>query len=223
MTPFKVCCIKSVEEADMAISAGALAVGLVGKMPNGPGPISDDAIREIAAHVYARHDNSVWTTLLTSRTDGAAIADHAAITGVNTIQIVGAVDPGAYKIIRKTHPDLRVIQVIHVEDERAIEEARFVAEHVDIILLDSGKPSAQVPTFGGTGDTHDWSVSRKIVEGLKRPVFLAGGLTPDNVAEAVAAVRPYGVDICSGLRDKDNGYALIADKAGAFAAALQAV
>ncbi len=218
---FKVCCISSTKEADLAIAAGAAAVGLVGEMPNGPGPISDDEIKEIAAHVRARHGDEIWTTLLTSRTEGAAIAGHITETGVNTVQIVDAPDRGAYAAIRKAHPLVRLIQVIHVEDAGAVDAAREAAEQVDVILLDSGKPSAATPTLGGTGDTHDWTISRKIIEAVDKPVFLAGGLNPENVAEAIAAVRPHGVDICSGLRDKQEGYRLIPEKLEAFAGVLR--
>ena len=218
--PFKVCCMLSPQEADMAIAAGALAVGLVGEMPNGPGTLTDAAIREIAEHVSARHADKVWTTLLTSRIDAAAIADHIADTRVNTVQIVDYPAPDAHKAIRAAHPNIRIIQVVHVEDERAVEIARRAAEHADIVLLDSGKPSAKEKTFGGTGEVHDWSVSRRIVEAVEKPVFLAGGLNPENVKEALAAVRPFGVDICSGLRDKSNGYVLKRDKLSRFAAHL---
>ncbi len=220
--PFKVCCIRSTAEADMAINAGALAVGLVGEMPNGPGPIADDQIKEIAAHLRGRDGDKVWTTLLTSQTEGDAIADHIAETGVNTVQIVDDPAPGAYAIIRKSHPNVRIMQVIHVEDERAVDSAMKAGAVADIILLDSGKPSAPARTLGGTGDVHDWTISRKIVEAVKGPVFLAGGLNPENVAEAVAAVRPFGVDICSGLRDRDNDYALVPKKLEAFAGVLAA-
>lgn len=221
--PFKICCNLSANEADIAIAAGAMAVGLVADMPNGPGIIDDETVRDIVAHVHARHGDKIWTTLLTSRIDGEAIADHIAFTGANTVQTVDDPAPGAYAIIRKAHPDVRIMQVIHVEDERAIEQARDVAAQVDIILLDSGKPSAPERTLGGTGDVHDWSVSRQIVETVGRPVFLAGGLDPYNVRDAVRAVRPFGVDLCSGLRDRANGYGLVPEKAEAFARALKKV
>ena len=223
MFPFKVCCIQDISEADKAIAAGAIAVGLVGAMPNGPGPIPDELIREISAHVYDRWGDEVWITLLTSRTDGSAIADHIAFTGVNTVQIVDAPDAGAYLTIRKAHPNVRVKQVIHVEDADAIEKARACAEYVDAILLDSGKPSSSEPTFGGTGDVHDWSVSARIVEAVKRPVFLAGGLRPENVVTAIKQVRPYGVDVCSGLRanTEHTRRPLMPEKVDAFVGALK--
>lgn len=223
MIPFKVCCMQSIEEADAAIAAGAAAVGLVGAMPNGPGPIEDGLIAEIAAHVRRRHDGRIWTTLLTCRTDGAAIAEHVAATAVDTVQIVDAPAPGAYAHLRRAHPLLRIMQVIHVEDEGAIDAARRAAEEADVILLDSGKPSAAVRTLGGTGDVHDWALSRRIVESCKTPVFLAGGLNAANVADAVRKVRPYGVDLCSGVRDRERSYALNVGKLSAFAAALRDV
>lgn len=221
MIPFKICCMQSIDEADAAVAAGALAIGLVAEMPNGPGPIEDAAIARIAAHVRATHGERLWTVLLTSRIDEHAIADHVATTGVNTVQIVDRPSAKTHAHLRRAHPSLRIIQVVHVENDGAIEEARRAGEAVDAILLDSGKPSAALRTLGGTGDVHDWSVSRRVVETCGRPVFLAGGLNPANVAEAVRHVRPFGVDICSGLRDRERGYALNADKLAAFAAALR--
>ena len=223
MLPYKVCCMLSADEADMAIAAGARAIGLVGEMPNGPGPIDDELIRDIVLHVHQKHGNRAWTTLLTSRIEGDAIADHIAYTGANTIQIVDAPAPQAHAIVRRAHKAIRIFQVIHVEDEGAIEDARKAAETADFILLDSGKPSAKNPTLGGTGDVHDWSISRQIVEAVDKPVFLAGGLDPHNVAEAVALVKPYGVDICSGLRDKKDGYKLLEDKLSKFSQQLSMV
>jgi phosphoribosylanthranilate isomerase len=221
MIPFKICCMQSVEEADAAIAAGAIAIGLVGAMPNGPGPIDDERIAEIARYVRERHGDRIWTTLLTSRIDKEAIADHVAAAGVNTVQIVDRPSPQTYAHLRRAHPDLRIIQVVHVEDGAAVDEARRAGEGVDAILLDSGKPSAAVRTLGGTGDVHDWSISRRVVESCGRPVFLAGGLNPLNVVEAIRAARPFGVDICSGLRDKDRGYALNDRKLAEFATALR--
>jgi len=72
--------------------------------------------------------------------------------------------------------------------------------YVDAILLDSGNPSLPVKVLGGTGKTHDWSLSKEIVDRCGKPVFLAGGLKAENVREAIERVRPYAVDICSGVR-----------------------
>jgi phosphoribosylanthranilate isomerase len=120
-----------------------------------------------------------------------------------------------YPALRRALPGVRLVQVIHVEDDGAVALARDYARLADALLLDSGRPSAA--EFGGTGRAHDWSVSRRIVEAVEKPVFLAGGLNAGNVAEAVRQVRPFGVDLCSGVRTDG---ALDAAKLAAFTAAL---
>lgn len=221
MIPFKICCMQSEAEIDMAAAAGARAVGIVGPMPNGAGFLDEKTAARLATYAVDRHGDKLWATLLTKRTAAKDIADHVAATGANAIQIVDRPEAGTHALLRRRFPALKILQVVHVEDERAIDEAKACAAEVDAILLDSGRPSAATPTFGGTGDKHDWSVSRRIVETCGKPVFLAGGLNPANVGEAIRAVRPYGVDICSGLRERDRGDALNAEKLAAFAAALR--
>jgi len=180
----------------MAVAAGAWALGLVAEMPSGPGPISDE---EIAAIVPAVPEG-VETFLLTSRTEADGVVAHQRFCGTTTIQMVDHVPHGELVKIRKALPGTRLVQVIHVLDEGSIEEARAVRPLVDMILLDSGKPNAERRTLGGTGDTHDWDLSLAIRESIGIPVFLAGGLKPENVADAVRHVRPFGVDLCSGIR-----------------------
>ncbi len=93
-----------------------------------------------------------------------------------------------------------IVQVIHVTGEVTLSEAKEIAPHVDAILLDSGNQSVPVKELGGTGRTHDWQISRQICDSVRVPVFLAGGLNPGNVKEAIHQVNPYGVDLCSGVR-----------------------
>ncbi len=195
-TRIKVCCIASVDEARTAIALGADAVGLVAEMPSGPGPIPDDLIATIARSVPP----PVATFLLTSRTDAGGVAAHVGATGVNTVQLVDEVELGVFPRLRQSQPHVRIVQVIHVQDGSDIDRAARFAEHVDALLLDSGRPAAAIRELGGTGRTHDWSISRRIVESVRVPVFLAGGLNASNVRGAVEAVRPYGVDVCSGVR-----------------------
>lgn len=192
----KVCCISSVEEASIAVRAGASALGLVSAMPSGPGVIGDELIAEIAARVPP----GVASFLLTSATDADAIIRQQRTARVNTLQLVDAVPIDAYGVLRAELPGIAIVQVIHVRGPESVDEAREVAPHVHAILLDSGNPSLAVKELGGTGRVHDWEVSRRIVEAVDVPVWLAGGLRPDNVAEAVARVRPFGLDICSGVR-----------------------
>ncbi|MFN3959471.1 MAG: phosphoribosylanthranilate isomerase [Parvularculaceae bacterium] len=222
MIPFKICCMQSEAEIDIAAAAGAFAVGIVGPMPNGAGFLDDATAARLARYGVNQYGDKLWVTLLTKRTLGADIADHIAEIGANAVQIVDRPEDGAYALLRARFPALKILQVVHVEDERAIGEAKAAAPFVDAILLDSGRPSAATPTFGGTGDRHDWSISRRIVRLVERPVFLAGGLNPQNAQEAIAAVEPFGLDLCSGLRDRMKGDALIPERLAAFAAALRA-
>ena len=180
----------------MAISFGASALGLVANMPSGPGVISDELILTISKIVPP----SVSTFMLTSETLADQIIEHYRRTLTNTIQIVDELKQGTYEIIRKALPAIKIVQVIHVIDERTIDEAVKISESVDALLLDSGNPNLQIKELGGTGRVHNWTISKKIVEQSKVPVFLAGGLTPDNVRQAIEQVQPFGLDLCSGVR-----------------------
>ena len=205
----KICCIASLEEASRAIAAGADALGLVSAMPSGPGPIDEPTIAAIAAAV----PRTVDTFLLTCLTDAAAIVEQHRRCGTTTLQLVDAVAPAVYAALRRELPQVRLVQVIHVEDDRAVQQAAAAAPHVDALLLDSGRPSLAIKELGGTGRVHDWRVSRRIVAASPRPVWLAGGLKPDNVREAIDAVQPFGLDLCSGVR---SAGALDTAKLGAF-------
>lgn len=192
----KICCISSLAEAGMAIDFGAAALGLVANMPSGPGIISDELIVSISKAVPP----PIATFMLTSETDSAEIISHHKRTLTNTIQIVDELKDGNYERIKIALPSIKIVQVIHVIDERTIDEAVRISEYVDALLLDSGNPNLEVKELGGTGRVHNWKLSRKIVEQSKVPVFLAGGLTSQNVRNAIEEVQPFGLDLCSGVR-----------------------
>ncbi|HVF45118.1 MAG TPA: phosphoribosylanthranilate isomerase [Pyrinomonadaceae bacterium] len=192
----KICCIASVEEMRAAVGCGASAVGLVSAMPSGPGVIDEGLIAEIAARVPP----GVATFLLTCARDADSIVGQQRGCRVNTLQLCDRVERGVYAKLRASLPGVSIVQVVHVAGEESLEEALSVAPHVDALLLDSGNQSLAVKELGGTGRTHDWRVSRSIVEASPAPVFLAGGLKPENVAGAVETVRPFGLDVCSGVR-----------------------
>jgi phosphoribosylanthranilate isomerase len=192
----KICCIASEAEAVMAVRMGASAVGLVSRMPSGPGPIPESRIRDIARTVPA----GVATFLLTCETTAERIIAQQRYTGANTLQLVDDVAPAIYGALRVALPGIKIVQVIHVRDESALAQSREVSPLVDAILLDSGNPSLSIKELGGTGRAHDWAVSRKIRDAVDVPIYLAGGLNPGNVAQAIAQVQPFGVDVCSGLR-----------------------
>lgn len=192
----KICCMNSIQEAEMAIRYGASAIGLVSEMPSGPGVISEDLITQIARSVPP----SVSSFLLTSKQDTGSIIEQQRSSGVNTIQLCDRLRSGSYTDFRKAIPGIAIVQVIHVTGPMSIEDAVSLAPYVDGILLDSGNQSLPVKELGGTGRTHDWSISKKIRELVDVPLFLGGGLNPDNVAEAVSQVGSFGVDVCTGVR-----------------------
>jgi phosphoribosylanthranilate isomerase len=198
-----------VEEAWMAIEAGASAVGLVSAMPSGPGPIPKDLIAEIAATIPP----GVSSFLLTCLQDAKSIIDQQRRLRVNTIQICDRLTEGSYQDLRDALPGVSLVQVVHVTGPEAVDEAIAVAPHVDAILLDSGNQSLAIKELGGTGRTHDWTLSRKIREAIEVPLFLAGGLNPSNVAAAIREVQPFGIDVCSGLRTEGR---LVREKLEAF-------
>ncbi|MEE4198820.1 MAG: phosphoribosylanthranilate isomerase [Bacteroidales bacterium] len=192
----KICCIANLEEAKIAIQSGASAIGLVGNMPSGPGIISDEKIHSIAKNIPPHID----TFLLTSETDAQNIINHHKKTNTNTIQLVDHVNPETYQELKLKIPGVKLVQVIHVIDQKAIDKAVMISGFVDAILLDSGNPNLKIKELGGTGRTHNWDISKEIVQQSKKPVFLAGGLNPENIRKAIDYVKPYGVDICSGVR-----------------------
>jgi phosphoribosylanthranilate isomerase len=209
----KVCCMSSRDEADMAVVAGADALGLVGPMPSGPGVLDDATLAGIAAHIPP----PVAGVLLTSREWGRDIADHVRQVGVSVVQVVREIDPAEAEALARLAPTLRRIQVLHVEDAGALERMASYAPYVHAFLLDSGRPGLAVAELGGTGRAHDWSISAAFVAKSPRPVFLAGGLNSGNVAEAVRQVRPFGVDVCTGVRTEGT---LDGQKLAAFMAAV---
>lgn len=196
-TRLKVCCIQTPEEAQLAVELGADAIGLVSTMPSGPGPIPLALMEEIALCVPP----GVSVVLLTTTTDPGWLTAQIEIAHAGVVQLVeDRLKPQDLETLRKNLPGIKVMQVLHVEGASALDDVRAHSEAADALLLDSGSPTAPTPTLGGTGRTHDWSISSEIVRRSDKPVWLAGGLTPDNVTRAIAQVRPFGVDICSGIR-----------------------
>ena len=212
-TRVKVCCIASHAEAAMAVAAGASALGLVSSMPSGPGVIDEALIAELAQQVPA----SVDTFLLTARTRAADIIEQQQRCRTSVLQLVDRVPHGELRALRAALPGTRLVQVVHVVGEDAFAEAVAVSSLVDALLLDSGNQALPVKQLGGTGRTHDWTISRRIRNAVEVPVYLAGGLHAENVGEAIMTVRPFGVDLCSGVRTDGR---LDAVKLGRFFAAV---
>ncbi len=184
------------EESVLALSAGADALGFVSEMPSGPGVLSEESIASIVSELPAGTDSF----LLTSRIDPGEIAAQVDRCRPTTVQLVDRLESEARADLRRRLPGVRLVQVVHVSGPVSVGEATVAAEHSDAILLDSGRPDQTVRELGGTGRAHDWEVSRRIVQAVDIPVYLAGGLNSANVAEAIETVRPFGVDVCSGVR-----------------------
>ena len=212
----KICCMGSIAEAWMAIRHGASAVGLVSAMPSGPGVIAESLIAEIAAKLPP----AIGSFLLTCQTDPEKIIEQQKRLRVNTIQICDRLDTASYAVLRAALPGIALVQVIHVTGPESVTEAIAVAPFVDAILLDSGNQALPVKELGGTGRTHDWNLSLQIREAIDVPLFLAGGLKAENVAEAIRQVQPFGVDVCSGVRTDGK---LDEDKLRRFFAAINTV
>jgi phosphoribosylanthranilate isomerase len=212
----KICCISSLEEASLAVRYGASAIGLVGKMPSGPGVIEDSLIRTIADHIPP----AVSSFLLTSEVRAESILEHHYLTHTNTLQLVDYLELETYDRLHRELPWIKLVQVIHVINEEDIVRAKQVEPYVDALLLDSGNPNLAVKILGGTGNIHNWNISRTIRDEVNIPVFLAGGLHAGNVRDAIETVEPYGLDLCSGVRT--NGK-LDEEKLDAFFAAVYGV
>jgi phosphoribosylanthranilate isomerase len=180
----------------MAIRYGASAVGFVSAMPSGPGPIDEETIAEIARGIPP----GVASFLLTSKLDASSIIAQQRRTRANTLQIVDKVSFDTLKTLHEELPGIALVQVIHVRGSESLDEAMDFAPLVNALLLDSGSSDSAVKVLGGTGRTHDWNVSKQICERAPVPVFLAGGLRPENVREALDLVQPYGIDVCTGVR-----------------------
>lgn len=211
----KVCCIAGVAEAWTAIRHGASALGLVSRMPSGPGVIDDETIAAVAAVVPP----GVSAFLLTCEQEVEALAAQQRRLRVGTLQLCDWVGPERLVRLREALPGTKLVQVVHVRGEVALREAAAAAPYVDALLLDSGNPDLAVKELGGTGRRHDWALSRRIREEAPVPVFLAGGLTAENVREAIEQVAPYGLDVCNGVRtagalDERRLYAFMAAATG---------
>ena len=192
----KICCISSIQEAELALDLGADLLGLVSAMPSGPGVIDEDAIVRIRSWIGSR----ARTVLLTSRLTVEGVREQIVKSRPDMIQLTDEMPVHDMQVLRASVPGVAIMPVIHIQDATSVTQAMEFAPHADALLLDSGNPAAAIKELGGTGRVHDWRLSRAIREAVAVPVFLAGGLHADNVSAAIATVRPAGVDVCSGVR-----------------------
>lgn len=194
----KICGMRRAEDAAAAVAAGADAIGcLVGLNYAAPDAVGPSAAREI----FASLPPFVARVLVTHRTGLAEVTALLRETGATVAQLHGEFPSVAIPALRESIPYVSVVKCVHVAGEESIDAALAAARVADAVLLDTKARGL----IGGTGKTHDWSISARIVAACPKPVILAGGLTPDNVAAAISQVRPYAVDVNSGTRGS-NGF-----------------
>ena len=159
--------------------------------------------------------------MLTSRSTAEGIIEQQRACGANALQLVDGLEEGGHEVLRRALPGVSLLQAVHVYDDTAIAHAQALEGKVDGLILDTGNPNAETKVLGGTGQTHDWSISARIVQAVSTPVFLAGGLKVHNVAEAIGTVRPFGLDLCTGVRSSDD-MAIVDEKVADFMRAVRA-
>ena len=205
MIKVKICANRSVEDAKMSIDAGADVIGiLVGQEHTSDDFVDKFKAREIATFAKGKCDVSLVTHL----TNAKEIIELTKFIGNNTIQLHSDISEDEVLLIRKELPNVKLVRLIHVSSDGKICTDYQKMKYVDFYLLDSF--NLKTNQVGGTGLTHDWNKSRKLISILNKPTFLAGGLNPNNVKEAIKLARPYGVDVNSGckndkgVKDKDK-------------------
>jgi phosphoribosylanthranilate isomerase len=196
MATVKICGITNLETARTVLAQGTDMLGFHIELNHGRNPVAP----ERAAEIISQLPESCTPVLVTSIIDPGKIIELAKKTGVRAVQFHG--DALEMRKIKSELPQLKLFKVVSVFDKSAVEEAKQFEGVANALVLDSAiRENGQK---GGTGKTHDWNISRKIVESISLPVILAGGLNPENVAEAIQTVRPYGVDVNSGVSNSDG-------------------
>jgi phosphoribosylanthranilate isomerase len=193
----KICGIRNAEEARIAVDSGADALGFLCGLDY---PTYDQVDAAAARQIIAALPPFVSSVLVTHRTELAWVAEACREAGCNTIQLHGAFALEDIPALREQAPYLRIIKAVHVVDRSAIAQAVAAARWADAVLLDSRTATR----LGGTGVTHDWSISAEIVKETPKPVILAGGLNPENVQRAIETVHPFAVDVNSGVENADG-------------------
>ena len=198
MTGFiKVCGIQNVNEALGAIEAGANTIGMLIGVPE---YVKDSISPETARKIVTAVPENIRTVMVTHLLEIEKIADLAEYTRVSAVQVHNELSVNDLALLRKKLQGLEIIKAVHVVDEASVIQAKMYEPYSDMILLDSKSGDR----IGGTGKTHDWGISKKIVEQAEVPVILAGGLNPGNIEEAVKKVKPSRIDANSGLEHEDG-------------------
>jgi len=192
----KICGITNTNDARMAAKFGADALGfLIGIRHK-----SEDVILpEEAKKIISACPPFVTTVMVTHLLESESIISLFREIGTTAIQLHDEIKLDEIKAIRKALPTVRLIKAVHITDlKESLRRARIFERIVDAIVLDT--INLKEDRIGGTGLTHDWQISKQIKESVSIPIILAGGLNPSNVQEAIRTVRPYAVDVNTGVK-----------------------
>lgn len=195
----KICGIKNVEDALKSVEYGADAIGvLVGQEHNSKDFISIKTAKKIIESLPPL----VSSVLVTHINNSEEISHMIKTIGVTTVQLHSDIDIQGIEKIKFNCPNVKIIKLVHVIDEKSMQQVDFFANSSDAILLDTiNNVTDQV---GGTGKTHNWEIDRKIVEHTNAKIIIAGGLNPNNIKEAIHKIKPYGVDVNTGVQNKNG-------------------
>jgi len=194
MTQVKICGITNEEDALKAAILGADYLGFLVEID-----FSEDKVsREKAKNMIRKLPLEVTPVFVTYLKKSKPIIEIAKEINPSIIQLHNDISLEEIGKIRSKLPKIKLTKTISVVDEKSIDEAKKYEKYVDYLLLDTKVKGRK----GGTGKVHNWDISRKIVKSVNKKVFLAGGLNPDNVEEAIKKVKPYAVDTNSGVKSK---------------------
>lgn len=194
MTKVKICGITNEKDALDAAKLGADFAGFLVEIG-----FSEDTVKiEEAKKIIKRLPLEVTPVFVTYLQKAEPIIEIAKEINPQVIQLHNMIELKEIGKIRKVLPKIKITKSVPVADGSALKEAKKYEKYVDYILLDTKGKHGR----GGTGKTHDWDISAKIVKEVKKPVFLAGGLDPGNVEEAIKTVKPFAVDVNSGVKAK---------------------
>ncbi len=181
----------------MAVFAGADALGFLVGLNY---PTDDEVDLRTARRIIAEVPPFVSSVLVTHKVDLAWVAQTCQQSGCNIVQLHGDFSLAQIPELRRMIPNVRIIKAVNVVDDSAVTRAVAAAEQADAVLLDSRTATR----IGGTGHTHDWTISAHIVKTIDKPVILAGGLKPENIVAAIDVVQPFAVDVNSGVEFSDG-------------------
>ena len=196
----KICGIRRHEDALIAAELGADAIGLlVGQGHNSPDFISPAVAREISRTLPP----SVEAVLVTHIPEVDEIERLLLQSGIKAVQLHSEITADSVANLRERFPDLKVLKSVHVISADSVADPEAFRTVVDGFVLDT--INVATDQVGGTGKTHDWSISQKIITRYPEiPIILAGGLTSENVRSAIEYVHPFGVDVNSGTKGSDG-------------------